>query len=195
MPPTGAISRRFVRASATSAYRASPVTITLSLADLVHRGRAASTWERRLAAISVYHRAAGFEIADRARGRALRPSRAVAAHRRRAEPEDRSHRRGATGGRRRDRRRKPRRHPRPGPAVGRVRRGPLRRSELAALDARRVIRKASGSRSPSHLRLDERPARPVPCSAGSSARRSSRPRPRRLPLCRVRRPTRRLGLS
>jgi site-specific recombinase XerD len=40
---------------------AEPETITLYLADLTHRGRAASTWERRLAAIAVYHRAIGFE--------------------------------------------------------------------------------------------------------------------------------------
>jgi site-specific recombinase XerD len=40
---------------------AEPETIALYLADLMHRGRAASTWERRLAAIGVYRRATGFE--------------------------------------------------------------------------------------------------------------------------------------
>jgi site-specific recombinase XerD len=40
---------------------AEPETIALYLADLMHRGRAASTWERRLAAIGVYHRAICFE--------------------------------------------------------------------------------------------------------------------------------------
>ncbi len=40
---------------------AEPETITLYLADLMHRGRAASTWERRLAAVGVYHPATGFE--------------------------------------------------------------------------------------------------------------------------------------
>jgi hypothetical protein len=40
---------------------AEPETITLYLADLMHCGRVASTWERRLAAIAAYHRATGFE--------------------------------------------------------------------------------------------------------------------------------------
>jgi hypothetical protein len=39
---------------------AEPETITLYLADLMHRGRAAATWARRLSAIAVYHRVAGF---------------------------------------------------------------------------------------------------------------------------------------
>ena len=47
---------------------AEPETITLYLADLMHRGRAAATWARRLSAIAVYHRPAGFSSSPTARG-------------------------------------------------------------------------------------------------------------------------------
>jgi integrase len=40
---------------------AEPETLTLYLADLSRRGRKPATWSRKLAAIAVYHRAAGFE--------------------------------------------------------------------------------------------------------------------------------------
>jgi hypothetical protein len=43
------------------AAAAEPETLTLYLADLSRRGRKPATWSSKLAAIAVYHRAAGFE--------------------------------------------------------------------------------------------------------------------------------------